>query len=42
MLIAHIRHRETDYDQLLGKGWFGGEARARVRDRVEQISESWK
>jgi len=41
-VIAHIRHRETDYDQLLGKGWFRGEARAHVRDRVDQISESWQ
>ncbi len=41
-VIAHIRHRETDYDQLLGKGWFRHEARAHVRGRVEQISESWK
>jgi len=41
-VIAHIRHRETDYDELLGKGWFRTDARAHVRDRVEQISESWK
>jgi hypothetical protein len=41
-VIAHIRHRETDYDELLGKGWLRGEARAHVRDRVDQISESWK
>lgn len=41
-VIAHIRHRETDYDQLLGKGWFRGEARAHVRERVDQIFESWK
>ena len=41
-VIAHIRHRETDYDELLGQGWFRHEARAHVRDRVDQISESWK
>lgn len=41
-VLAHIRHRETDYDQLLGKGWFRGEARAHVRDRVAQISERWE
>jgi hypothetical protein len=41
-VIAHIRHRETDYDELLGKGWFRHEARAHVRDRVGQISENWK
>jgi hypothetical protein len=41
-VIAHIRHRETDYDELLGKGWFRHEARAHVRNRVDEISESWK
>ncbi len=41
-VIAHIRHRETDYDQLLGTGLDRGEARAHVRDRVDQISESWQ
>ena len=41
-VIAHIRHRETDYDQLLAKGWFRVEARAHVRGRVDHISESWK
>lgn len=41
-VIAHIRHRETDYDELLGKGWFRHEARSHVRDRVDQISNSWK
>lgn len=41
-VMAHIRYRETDYDQLLGKGWFRVEARAQVRDRVDQISESWE
>lgn len=39
---AHIRHRETAYDELLGKGWFRGEARSHVRERVDQISERWK
>ena len=41
-VIAHIRHRETDYDQLLGKGWPRHESRAHVLARVDQISDSWK
>ena len=41
-VVAHIRHRETDYDELLGKGWFRPDARAHVRNHVDQISESWK
>src|SRR5262245_51667359 len=36
-VVAHVRHRETNYDELLGGGWFRGEARARVRDAVERI-----
>ena len=41
-VIAHIRHRETNYDQLLGNGWPRHDARTHVRSRVDEISESWK
>ncbi len=41
-VIAHIRHRETNYDNLLGRGFPRHEARSDVRHRVDQISESWK
>jgi hypothetical protein len=41
-VLAHIRHRETDYDELLGKGWLRSVARAHVRQRVEEISGSWE
>ena len=41
-VMAHVRHRETNYDQLLGKGWFRNQARAKVRDRVEEIAEKWR
>ena len=41
-VIAHIRHRETNYDQLLGNGWPRHDARTHVRNRVDQISDSWK
>ena len=41
-VIAHIRHRETNYDQLLGNGWPRHDARTHVRNRVDEISESWK
>jgi len=40
-VVAHIRHRETNYDELLGRGYFRGEARARVRDKVERICDEW-
>ena len=39
---AHVRHRETDYDRLLGQGWARYEARAEVRERVEEVLESWR
>jgi len=41
-VMAHVRHRETDYDSLLARGWFRGEARAQVRDRVEAVLEKWR
>ncbi|MGH9967596.1 MAG: DUF2293 domain-containing protein [Pyrinomonadaceae bacterium] len=41
-VLAHIRHRETNYDELLGRGLFRGEARSRVRDKVDEISHSWQ
>lgn len=41
-VIAHIRHRETNYDELLGRGWSRGEARARVKEQVEQICLRWE
>jgi hypothetical protein len=41
-VAAHIRHRETNYDDLLGKGCYRGEARARVREDVDRICERWQ
>jgi len=40
-VMAHLRHRETNYDQLLGQGALRHDARAEVRDRVEEIAEKW-
>jgi hypothetical protein len=39
---AHVRHRETNYDLLLAKGWNRGDARAEVRDRVEEVMAKWR
>ena len=41
-VVAHIRHRETNYDELLGQGLYRGEARALVRASVDEIFERWK
>ena len=40
-VAAHVRHRETNYDSLLAAGWFRGDARAKVRERVEAVLEGW-
>jgi hypothetical protein len=41
-VVAHVRHRETNYDSLLAKGWSRGDARSEVRDRVEAVLEDWR
>lgn len=38
---AHIRHRETNYDSLLAKGWGRRRARADVSERVEGTLKKW-
>jgi hypothetical protein len=39
---AHVRHRYTDYDRLLSRGWERTEARSAVSDRVTEIMERWR
>ena len=41
-VAAHVRHRETNYDSLLAAGWFRGDARAKVRSRVEAVLDEWR
>lgn len=40
-VIAHIRHRESNYDQLLLAGGERGQARSEVREQVERILRAW-
>jgi hypothetical protein len=40
-VVAHVRHVETNYDQLLGGGVERHEARAAVADAVEQVLAQW-
>lgn len=40
-VIAHIRHVETNYDELLGKGWERSDARSAVADRVNEVLTRW-
>ncbi len=41
-VAAHIRHRETNYDELLAGEWDRGDARAQVRYHVDEILRSWQ
>lgn len=38
---AHIRHRETNYDELLGRGRSRDDARAQIADRVADVLQKW-
>jgi hypothetical protein len=41
-VTAAIRHRHTNYDELLAHGMEREQARGRVRDRVDQIQQKWE
>jgi hypothetical protein len=39
---AHVRHRQTDYDQLLARGHERQDARALVTSDVRNVLETWR
>ena len=41
-VIAAVRHRHTDYDRLLMKGWDRMDARDAVRDDIDRVLERWR
>ena len=41
-VIAHIRHAETTYDELLAKGWERQDARAEVDEQVRGALAAWE
>lgn len=41
-VIAHIRHTETKYDELLARGYERWETRAKVEERVRTVLEDWE
>lgn len=41
-VIASVRHRHTDYDNLLMRGCDRADARNRIRTRVEELLEVWR
>jgi hypothetical protein len=41
-VVAHIRHVETAYDELLAGGWDRRDARRQVEDRVRSVLDTWQ
>ena len=41
-VAAHVRHRETEYDDLLMQGWDRVEARQHVQDKLSAVLDSWQ
>ena len=41
-VAAHVRHRETPYDELLMRGFDRHDARSQVRDRVRDVLARWQ
>lgn len=41
-VIAHVRHTETDYDLLLGRGEDRHDARRQVQTRIDQVLADWE
>jgi hypothetical protein len=41
-VIAHVRHRETKYDDLLAKGHERWEARTAVEEAVDRVLQKWE
>jgi hypothetical protein len=40
-VVAHVRHAETNYDELLARGWERHEARRQVEQQVRSILTNW-
>jgi len=41
-IIAHIRHAETEYDELMMKGYERWDARAQVERAVREVLDKWE
>jgi hypothetical protein len=41
-VVAHVRHTETRYDELLARGVERGDARDRVREDVNRVLSRWR
>ncbi len=40
-VIAWVRHRKTQYDELLGNGIERFEAREMVKDKIKEVLDRW-
>jgi hypothetical protein len=41
-VVAHIRHRYTNYDELLMSGYERSDARAQIHDEVDRVLDRWR
>jgi hypothetical protein len=41
-VIAHVRHAETGYDELLAKGYDRSDARGQVSGAVARVLAKWE
>ena len=41
-IVAHIRHAETQYDDLLMRGWDRYDARQHIADQVDSVLSKWQ
>lgn len=41
-VVAHVRHVQTPYDELLMDGWERGEARQHVEDAIRAVLAQWQ
>ena len=41
-VIAHVRHVETQYDELLMRGWDRNDARGAVDEQVDSVLAKWQ
>lgn len=41
-VIAHVRHRETKYDEFLARGYDRWEARATVEEAIHRVLDTWE
>jgi hypothetical protein len=39
---AHVRHTQTEYDELLASGYDRWDARQHVSDKVDKVTSSWE